>query len=301
MRIVFAGTPANAAQALRLISQQHQVDLVLTREDAPVGRKRVMTQSAVALVAHELGLKVHKANRITTTELAALQAAEAELGVVVAYGCIMPQDALDIFPWWNMHFSLLPKWRGATPLQRSIASGGDGSGVTIFELDKGMDTGPIISQRGLEIRPSESTLRALPRFTSFGTELLLDAMQNRPEPIAQLGDPSFAPKISRAEGRVDFNLPAQKIASLIAAFNPEPSAWAELAGSSIRIIEAVSSSNQEALAQDLLPGQIAVLAKRVIVGCGQGVLELISVQPAGKNQMRAADWQRGLNEGAAFD
>jgi methionyl-tRNA formyltransferase len=301
MRIVFAGTPENAAQALRLISQQHQVALVLTREDAPVGRKRVMTQSAVALVAQELGLKAHKANRITSTELAALQAAEAELGVVVAYGCILPRGALDIFPWWNMHFSLLPKWRGATPLQRSIASGGDGAGVTIFELDKGMDTGPIISQRSLEIRPSESTLSALPRFTSFGTELLLDAMQIRPEPIAQYGDPSFAPKISRADARLDFNTPAQVLANLIAALNPEPMAWAELAGSPIRIIEAVSSSDEETLAQSLLPGQITELAKRVIVGCGQGVLELISVQPAGKNQMRAADWQRGLNEGAAFD
>lgn len=301
MRIIFAGTPDNAARALRSISQEHQVVLVLTREDAPIGRKKVMTQSAVALAAQELGLLVHKANRITTNELAALQGAAAELGVVVAYGCILPQAALDVLPWWNMHFSLLPKWRGAAPLQRSIASGGDGAGVTIFELDKGMDTGPIISQRSIEIMPGESTLNALPRFTSFGTELLLAAMHIRPEPIEQSGNPTFAPKISRAEGRLDFTLPAHLIANLVAAFNPEPTCWAELAGSPVRIIEAVAHPSEEALSQNLLPGQIAVLAKKVIVGCGQGILELITVQPAGKNQMPAADWQRGLNEGAAFD
>lgn len=301
MRIVFAGTPDNAAQALRLISEQHQVALVLTREDAPVGRKKVMTQSAVAQAAEELGLKVHKANRINQKELLALQAAEAELGVVVAYGCILPQDALDKFPWWNMHFSLLPKWRGATPLQHSISSGGEGAGITIFELDKAMDTGPIISQRALEIRPGEPTVDALPRFTSSGTELLLDAMRQKPDPIAQSGEPSFAPKISRTDARLDFNTPAQVLANLIAALNPEPMAWAVLAESPIRIIAAAASSREEDVTQNLSPGQIALFGKRVIVGCGQGVLELISVQPAGKNQMKAADWQRGLIEGAAFD
>ncbi len=301
MRIVFAGTPDNAAQALRLISKQHQVALVLTREDAPVGRKKVITQSAVAQAANELGLRIHKANQINFKELAALQAAEAELGVVVAYGCILPQEALDKFPWWNMHFSLLPKWRGATPLQHTIASGGEGAGITIFELDKGMDTGSIIAQRALEIKPGESTLNALPRFTSSGTELLLEALRNRPEPIAQSGEPSFAPKISRTDARLDFNSPAHALANLIAALNPEPMAWAALAEAPIRIIEAAASLGEEDLDKDLSPGQIALLGKRVIVGCGHGVLELISVQPAGKNQMRAADWQRGLIEGAAFD
>lgn len=301
MRIVFAGTPQNAAQALRLISPHHQVALVITREDAPVGRGKILTQSAVAQTAQELGLKVHKANRIGPAELSALNAAEAELGVVVAYGRILPQAALDELPWWNMHFSLLPKWRGATPLQRSIASGGNGAGVTIFELDQGMDTGPIIHQKALEIKPRESTLDALPRFTEFGTDLLLSAMRTRPKPFTQAGEPSFAPKILRSEAKLDFNLPAQVIANLISAFNPEPMAWAELAGLPVRIIEAVSGSNDENRDQVIAPGQIAVLDKKVVVGCGSGVLELIRVQPAGKNQMKAADWQRGIEKGAAFD
>jgi methionyl-tRNA formyltransferase len=301
MRIVFAGTPQNAALALSEIAQAHQVALVLTREDAPTGRKKIMTSSPVAQAAATLGLKVHKANRITDLELAALKDAGAELGVVVAYGCILPKVALDILPWWNMHFSLLPKWRGATPLQHSIAAGGEGAGITIFELDEGMDTGPIISQLSLDLEPQESTLTALPRFTKKGSELLLEAMQDPPAPYLQQGEPSFAPKISRAQGRLDFHLSAVVLANKIAAFNPEPMAWSELSGAAIRILKAQVFEDQVDDSESFRPGQIGIRDKRVVVGCATGLLELISVQPAGKNQMQAADWQRGIEKGAAFD
>jgi len=133
MKIVFAGTPENAALALELVSKTHEVVLVITRPDAEVGRKRILTPSPVATKAMELGLPVLKANRVNEEELARIKDAKAKLALVVAFGSLIPQSALNALPWWNIHFSLLPKWRGASPLQQSIRSGGVGAGVTLFE------------------------------------------------------------------------------------------------------------------------------------------------------------------------
>lgn len=300
MRIIFAGTPENAAQALRDLIKVHDVALVLTRQDAPVGRKKVLTESAVAQTAREFGLRIHKANRIAAAELEVIKDAGAQLGVIVAYGCILPEQALELLSWWNMHFSILPAWRGAAPLQHAIASGGQSAGVTIFKLDAGMDTGPILLQKSIAIRPNESTFKALPRFTRLGTELLLEAMETLPVPFAQAGNPSFAPKISRGDAKLDFSRSAFELANKVAAHNPEPMAWGQLGQNQVRIISARAIQSTNELATEAF-GQVFVKEKSVLVGCGDSYLELLEVQPAGKNQMRAADWQRGIDEGARFD
>ena len=171
MKIVFAGTPANAAQTLRaLANTAFEVVAVLTRTDAPVGRKRVLTPSAVAVVAAELGLPIIKANRVDESVRLQIQATGAELGVIVAYGALLDQAALDVLDkgWVNLHYSLLPKWRGAAPVQRAIMAGDRETGVTLFQLDKGMDTGPVHLQIPTVIEPDENTAELLPRLTNLG-------------------------------------------------------------------------------------------------------------------------------------
>ncbi|MCF8528438.1 MAG: methionyl-tRNA formyltransferase [Aquiluna sp.] len=299
MKLIFAGTPTNAAQALRQLAASREVSLVITREDAAVGRSKTLQESAVAKAARELGLRVLKANRITSEHLSMISEAGAELAVVVAYGALIPKTALDILPWWNLHFSLLPKWRGATPLQHSIMHQGEGAGVTVFELDSGLDTGGIIAQQEVTLLENETTALALPRFTNIGMNLLLEALINHPSPVAQNGDPTFAPKIMRSDAQLDFTSTSNQIAAKIQALNPEPMAWCELSGQPLRIVEAVSLGNTnwgELGNKTRHPGEVWLEHKQVRVACANGtVLELRIVQPAGKKQMSAADWYRGLN------
>jgi len=305
MKLIFAGTPANSAQALRQLAAEHEVSLVITREDAPVGRSRSLQESEVAKAARELGLSVLKANRIAPEHLSLISSAGAALAVVVAYGALIPKAALEILPWWNLHFSLLPKWRGATPLQHSIMHEGDGAGVTVFKLDSGLDTGQIIAQEEVELLDNEDTLSALPRFTVIGMNLLLKALADNPTPTPQVGLPSPAPKIMREAARLDFQTTANQVAAKIQALNPEPMAWCELNGQPLRIIEATSlgSANWIQLG-DRQPklGEVWLDQKQVRVSCSNGtVLVLKTVQPAGKKQMSASDWYRGLNGKVILD
>jgi methionyl-tRNA formyltransferase len=312
LKIVFAGTPANAAQTLRaLANSAFEVVAVLTRTDAPVGRKRILTQSAVADTADELELPVIKANRVDEATRLQLRATGAELGIIVAYGALLDQAALDIFEkgWINLHYSMLPKWRGAAPVQRAIMAGDRETGVTLFQLDKGMDTGPIHLQIPTVIEPGESTADLLPRLTNLGisglAELLPRVASNLSAPVAQ--DPELllslptADKLSREDARIDWHRTAVELESQIRGLNPEPMAWTMLDEDAFRIIEAraLGVTDWQALAgEESLVGSVRIDRERVLVTCGQGtLLELKAVQPAGKKPMSSSDWARGMTAG----
>jgi methionyl-tRNA formyltransferase len=297
MRIIFAGTPENAALGLELVAKHHEVALVITRPDAEIGRKRLLTPSPVAQKAIELGLPLLKTNRIGEKELESITSAGADLALVIAFGSLVPQRALDALPWWNIHFSLLPLWRGASPLQQSILAGGVGSGVSLFELDAGMDTGPILAQLPIQPGENETTGDALKRFTAAGIDLFLGACGEVPAAQPQLGEATYAPKLDRNSARLDLNLSAVTVHRAVMAFNPEPMAWCDLDGNPIRIIESRSMGTTSWVEGDSRPGRVSKSFDRILLECGEGTqLELIQVQPAGKQVMSAADWYRGLAE-----
>jgi methionyl-tRNA formyltransferase len=296
MKLIFAGTPENAALGLELAAKHHEVVLVITREDAELGRKRILTPSAVAQKAEQLGLPVLKANRIKAEQIDAIKSAGADLALVIAYGSLIPQPALDELRWWNIHFSLLPLWRGASPLQQSIRTGGLGAGVTLFELDSGMDTGAIVAQLPIELGENETTGEALTRFTKAGIELFQTASATDIPPEPQKGVPSMAPKITRADARLDLEQSAIEVHRAVMAFNPEPMAWVEHKGNPIRIISTKSLSEKNSAEADRSVGRVTRVEDRVTLECGNGsLLELAMVQPAGKQPMSAADWLRGLD------
>ena len=294
-----------------LANSAFEVVAVLTRTDAPVGRKKILTQSAVADAADELGLPVIKANRVDEATRLQLRATGAELGIIVAYGALLDQPALEILEkgWINLHYSLLPKWRGAAPVQRAIMAGDRETGVTLFQLDKGMDTGPIHLQIPTVIEPDESTADLLPRLTNLGisglAELLPRVASNLSAPIAQ--DPELllslptADKLSREDARIDWHRTAVELENQIRGLNPEPMAWTTLDEDGFRIIEAraLGATDWQALAgEESLFGCVRIDKERVLVTCGQGtLLELKTVQPAGKKPMSSSDWARGMTAG----
>ena len=311
MKIVFAGTPANAAQTLRAIATSFDVVAVLTRPDAPVGRKRVMTPSAVAEVANELGIPVIKANRIDEAVRTEIAGTGADLGVIVAYGALLDQAALDVLPrgWINLHYSLLPKWRGAAPVQRSLMAGDRETGVTLFQLDRGMDTGPIHLQIPTVIEPGETTADLLPRLTQLGISGLAELLPRvaaelslpKPQDPELMANLPTADKLTREDARIDWFRNAVEIENLVRGLNPEPMAWTTLDDEPFRILEAraLGATDWQSLAgESVEPGLMTNENSRVLVCCSAGsLLELRTVQPAGKKPMNATDWARGLTAG----
>ena len=302
MRLIFAGTPAIAAQALEKLNESHDVALVLTREDSLIGRKQILTPSPVAQMADKLGIAVVKTSSVTQA-LEQISQAAAELAVVVAYGSLIPKAALELMPWWNIHYSLLPHWRGATPLQHSMIFN-EGIGISIFELEQGLDTGPILASQPMEFLPGETSSEALVRFTETASELLIHTLSSKPTAKAQVGEASLAPKISRAEARIDFSLNAEELARRINALNPEPTAWAQLDGNPVKLLRALSlgAVDWHSLDGKGEPGSLWVEENRALLGCGNGTrLELLELQPAGKTAMRAIDFMRGQNKAVKLD
>lgn len=302
MRLIFAGTPAIAAQALEDLNRFHEVALVITREDSAVGRKKVLTASPVARTANELGIPVLKTSKVSEV-LDRVAEVEADLAIVVAYGALIPKAALELLPWWNIHYSLLPSWRGATPLQHSMIFN-EGIGISIFKLEQGLDTGPIVSSKPMEFLPNETASEALVRFTREASELLIQTLKAMPDAKSQQGEFSLAPKISRSEARVDFSMGADQIARWINALNPEPTAWAELEGNPVKLLRAKSLGGVDWQSIDANgePGSLWVDDNRVLLGCGNGTrLELIELQPAGKKPMSAIDFMRGQAKPVKLD
>lgn len=330
MKILFAGTPANAARTLSwLLEHEFEVVGVLTRPDAAVGRKKVLTPSPVAQIAQSAGLSVFKANRVDEDLAEALSATGADLGVVVAYGALLKDFALRSLPlgWVNLHYSLLPDWRGAAPVQNSIMSGDDVTGVTLFQLDSGMDTGPIYSAVPTQINPAETAGDLLTRLTELGNTLL---GQTLPAIAAGIAVPMpqqsgtlarAATKIFREQARIDWSQPALRVERHVLGLNPEPMAYTVLNDQPIRVlharalrleslgldqskpkpdgsgavgIEAAGPGRQNTNSAGSI-GEVSVAKQQVLVTCGGGTqLELIQVQPSGKNPMAASDWVRGL-------
>jgi methionyl-tRNA formyltransferase len=300
MRILFAGTPTTAATVLEgLIASGHEVVAVLTREDSLVGRKKVLTPSPVALAAEKHSLPIIRSSKLTPEVLQSISEFKAELAVVVAYGVILKQDALDSIAngWFNLHFSHLPRWRGAAPVQRAIQAGDTDIGVSLFRIDTGLDTGPVLAVADTIIEPDESAGELLGRLAKIGVSLLNQELprlySGSYELTEQMGEASLAPKLNRDDARIDFSKRAIEVSNLVRAMNPEPIAWCQLAGESMRVLRArpVVSSIELSL------GEVAVDGNRVLVGCGdRSTLELLEVQPASKNVMSAHSWMNGQSD-----
>ena len=301
MRLVFAGTPAAALPTLRaLAASRHTVAAVVTRPDAPVGRGKKMRRSPVAELAEELGFETLKPVRPNEGWfLDRLRAVAPDCCPVTAYGALLPQAALDIPPhgWVNLHFSLLPAWRGAAPVQHAILHGDDITGATTFLLVREMDAGPVFGVTTEPIQPTDTSGDLLSRLAESGARLLvttLDAIEDgtvRAEPQPAEGV-SLAPKLTPADARVDWKLPAHLIDRTIRACTPDPGAWTEYSGDRIKL-QPVTLGAFDVGA--LAPGELSVTRGAVYAGTGSQPVLLGDVQPPGKRRMSAADWARGLH------
>ena len=284
-----------------LINSHHKVAAVLTSPDAPKGRGREITENAFATLARTLQIPVFKAASADEIHQA-IQESEAEIVVTAAYGRLIRKRELSQpkYGWLNIHFSLLPRWRGASPIQRSIQHGDAVTGVTVFRLDEGLDTGPIYSTLSYEMRGNERSEELLKHLSELSVQPLrkaLELVEAGEDPYPQSDESvTIAPKISKDDGRIDWSNSNIEIERMVRAFSPWPSAWSSVDGSRILILSARCTSDQlrsGALSQN----------ERVIVGCGIGSLELIEVKPEGKKAMPASDWIRGarLPENAIFE
>ncbi|MDO4918398.1 methionyl-tRNA formyltransferase [Kocuria sp.] len=297
MKIVYAGTPETAVPPLEALHADPRLEVVavLTREDAPVGRKRVLTPSAVGRRAEELGLPVLKANRVTEEVRERLRDTGALIGAVVAYGALLPRPALEVFEhgWVNLHFSLLPQWRGAAPVQRALMAGDTVVGATTFVLDEGMDTGPVVGTLTDEVRSEDTAGSVLERLAHEGSPLLAESLlglaTGRVQPTPQRGEASAAPKLTGAEARITWQHPAVAVAHHVRGVTPEPGAWTEHEGQRLKVERVVPAPEVTGLA----PGTVEIRDRRVYTGTGSYAVELTRVQPGGKKPMAALDWARG--------
>ncbi len=297
MRVLFAGTPAVAVPSLdALIEAGFEIVAVLTRPDAPTGRKRILTPSPVAARAAELGIDIIHASKVDAGTTERIASYEPDAAAIVAYGGLVPKAALGIprHGWINLHFSLLPAWRGAAPVQRSVIAGDDITGAATFLLEEGLDTGPVFGTLTETVRPEDTAGDLLERLSRSGAILLaqtLSAVESgKAAPLRQQGDVSLAPKLTLEDGRLDWTQPALAINRRSRGVTPEPGAWTMLDGQRVKL-EPVGLRPD---IRDLAPGQVRVDGKNVLVGTGSHAVQLGRIQPAGKKMMPSADWARGL-------
>jgi methionyl-tRNA formyltransferase len=296
VRVLFAGTPAVAVPSLdALVAAGFDVVAVLTRPDAPLGRKRVLTPSPVAARAAELGIEVIHAAKVDAVAAARIEAAAPDVAAIVAYGGLIPRAVLDVprHGWINLHFSLLPAWRGAAPVQRALIAGDDITGAVTFRLEEGLDTGPIFGTLTEAVRPADTAGDLLERLSHSGAVLLTQTLSavdaGKAAAVPQQGEVSLAPKLTFEDGRLDWHQPALAIGRRSRGVTPEPGAWTTLGGQRVKLEPVLPRPGAGALR----PGQFALDGKAVLVGTGSHPVELTRVQPAGKKMMTAADWARG--------
>ncbi len=312
MRLVFAGTPAAALPALRaLLGSRHTVAAVVTRPDAPAGRGRRMEASPVAALAAEHQVKILKPLRPNEPWfLDELRAIAPDCCPVTAYGALLPQSALDIpvHGWVNLHFSVLPAWRGAAPVQHAILRGDDITGATTFAIVKALDAGPVFGTLTEPIRPTDTSGDLLGRLAVSGADLLvktLDAIADGTvRAIEQpLDGISLAPKLTPADARVDWKLPAHLIDRQIRACTPDPGAWTDFEDTRLKLYPVTPHAFPDVRTADgtvvLAPGELRVERGAVYAGTGSHPVRLGDVQPQGKRRMPAVDWTRGLRAGTA--
>ena len=299
MRVVFAGTPEVAVPSLEaLLASGHEVVAVVTRPDAPAGRGRRLAASPVGERAADAGIEVLKPAKPREPDfLARLGEIAPDCCPVVAYGALVPRAALDIpvHGWVNLHFSLLPAWRGAAPVQHAVLAGDEITGASTFLLEEGLDTGPVYGVLTEKVRPEDTSGDLLGRLATSGADLLvrtLDGIEDGslvavPQPADGV---TLAPKITVEDARVDWTAPAVRVDRLVRACTPAPGAWTTLAGERVKL-GPVRPSGDEA---SLPPGALRVTKAAVTVGTATEPVVLTTVQAQGKRPMPAADWARGL-------
>jgi len=301
--LLFAGTPTVALPALdALVGSRHEVVAVLTRPAAPAGRGRALRPSPVAERARELGVAVLAPPRPGDPSfLAELARRAPDCSPVVAYGALVPPAALAVPPhgWVNLHFSLLPAWRGAAPVQHALLAGDDVTGATTFRLEEGLDTGPVYGVLTEQVGPSDTAGDLLDRLATAGASLLvatLDGIEDgRLVPVPQAADGiSLAPRLSVEDFRLDWAAPAVRVDRVVRAGAPSPGAWTTLRGARLKLGPLLARADADPQPPPLPPGRLVVTADRVLVGTGTTPVRLGSLRPAGRPAMAAADWARGV-------
>jgi methionyl-tRNA formyltransferase len=297
MRLLFAGTPDVAVPSLhRLLRSDHKVVAVLTREDAPLGRKRILTPSPVARAAEDAGIPVIKANRLTDEVTASIADLDTDLGVIVAYGGLLREPLLSIprLGWINLHFSLLPAWRGAAPVQHALLAGDTLTGASVFQLVRELDAGDLFGVLEHPIDPDATAGTLLAELAESGAGFLAgivdDIGSGSARAVPQTGPATLAPKLRIEDGRLEWTAPANEVYNRFRGVTPEPGAHTTIGGTRFKILDA-----RLAPSGTLAAGAVDRLDGRILIGTATSALELLRVQPAGKPAMAASDWWRGLS------
>jgi methionyl-tRNA formyltransferase len=299
VRLVYLGTPADSVPPLRaLVAAGHDIALVVTQPDRRRSRGAGSDPSPVRRAADELRLTVRtpdKAREIVEE----VRQSGAELGVVVAFGQLLPVALLEALPlgFVNLHFSRLPRWRGAAPVERAILAGDEVTGVCLMQLEAGLDTGPVFAQRDVTIEPRETAGELRARLVEVGTRMLVEELPTiaTASPAAQVGEPTYADKLTVDEFRVDPARPALEVDRIVRAGNPRPGAWMQVGGKRVKVWR---SRPIDAPAEPCEPGVITPAGVLCTAG---GALALEEVQPEGKRPMTASAWRAGLRADARVD
>lgn len=291
MRVVFMGTPEFSVPVLEALAAKHEVVAVYSQPPRPAGRGKALRPSPVQARAEALGLPVrHPLNFKAEEDRTAFAALKADVAVVVAYGLILPQALLDAprFGCLNIHASLLPRWRGAAPIHRAIMAGDAKTGICIMQMEAGLDTGPVLLRRALEIGATETTGALHDRLSAMGAEMILEALARlptlSPERQSDLGV-TYAAKIDKAEARVDWTRPAIELVRHINGLSPAPGAWCEVGRERVKLLRAELAEGRGA------PGQVL---GGFTIACGEGTLRVLEAQREGKRPMPASEVLKGL-------
>lgn len=301
MRLVFAGTPQAAVPALRALiaAEQHEVVAVVTRPDTGAGRGRKVVRSPVAQLADEHGIEVLTPQRASDADfLDRLRSLEPDCCPVVAYGALLRAEALAVpkHGWINLHFSVLPAWRGAAPVQAALRHGDEFTGATAFRLVPELDAGPIFGVLTERIAARDTAGELLTRLSEVGARLLVSTMDGVADGTLHAEEQpaegvSYAPKVTTADAKVDFNLPVHLVDRMVRSVTPDPGAWAWWGDQRLKLGPVIPLDEPT----DLAPGEISVQRRGVLVGTATRAVELGEVQAPGKRRMAAADWARGTH------
>jgi len=301
LRLVFAGSPAAAVPSLEaLLESAHEIVAVVTREDSPQGRRGVLTPTPVAVAAEAAGIPVIKANRLAGAATDEITALDPDLGVIVAYGGLVREPLLSAPSkgWINLHFSVLPRWRGAAPVQRALIAGDETTGASVFQLVPELDAGDVFGVIEQPIGRFQTAGDLLTSLSVSGAALLTrvvdDLAADTARAEAQVGEVTLAPKLSLVDGEVRWDAGAEVVTNLIRGVTPEPGAFTTLDGARLKIIDARIARD----APRLPPGHLAQEGKLILIGTATHPVELVTVHPAGKKSMNAGDWWRGRPAGA---
>ncbi|WP_017612914.1 methionyl-tRNA formyltransferase [Nocardiopsis salina] len=301
MKLVFAGTPEVAVPSLRaLLDSGHEVAAVVTRPDARSGRGRKFSPSPVAEVAEAEGIEVLKPAKAKDPEfLGRLAEIAPDCCPVVAYGALLPQPVLDVprHGWVNLHFSLLPAWRGAAPVQHALLHGDDVTGASTFRIVQELDAGPVFGTLAETVRPTDTSGELLERLSVSGAELLVQTLDGIEAGVLEAvpqpeSDVSYAAKLTPLDAELDFTAPARRVDRVARACTPAPGAWTTFRGTRLKTgpVRPITDADTPALE----PGELHVEKQRVLAGTSTHPVELGQVQPQGKKAMAAVDWARGV-------